>query len=78
MKEDTCTCKLFTNMVIFHKKFNAKKVPKVDRNMQVHNYFKMSFKNAMQNIQGCKQCLQFANYSSTNKSKCIMNTLFAI
>jgi hypothetical protein len=23
-------------------------MPKVDRNMQVHNYFKMSFKNAMQ------------------------------
>jgi hypothetical protein len=48
MKEDTCICKLFTNMVIFHKKSNAKKVPKVDRNKQVQNYFKMSFKNAMQ------------------------------
>jgi hypothetical protein len=48
MREDTCTCKSFTNMVIFHKKYNAKKEPKVNKNMQVQNCFKMSFKNAMQ------------------------------
>lgn len=35
-------------MVNFSQKHNAKKVPKVNQNMQVQNCFKMSFKNVMQ------------------------------
>jgi len=45
--EDTCTYKLFINMILFSLPYVIK-VPKVDGNMQMQNCLKMSFSNTRQ------------------------------